>query len=459
MTAKVTQSLWAGEIPLFQFAIFYNMNMEINPGGSMSVNGRVHSNGNLWASGSGSGSPLTFGGSVDAAQMFYTNAGPWHSTNNGNVNFTDSVNNPVHGAGTIYLPVGTMTNNSPTNVVAILNQPPPELAPPNFTAAYSTNGQVYYQNAVDLIVSNAPNGTINGKGTNIVVYYQNPNFNPQLQVVPPDVTNVDLVAGTTNYTYSFVTNGSFYDYREAKTVQSVDINVGQLKVWMTHAGSVFNTENNSGTSAKANNANINSIYVVNSVPQTTSTLPAVRMVNGQQLPASGLTVATGDPLYVQGDYNVTQNGIRYSRALGDTTNTYPASLLGDAVTLLSNNWNDNWNSLTPLALRTPTNTVLNAATLEGIVPSLTDGGGTHYSGGVENFLRLLENWSGGNTVTYNGSIVVMFPSQHATNAWNSAIYAVPTRRWGFDLNFTSQQGLPPLTPKAKRLYRTTWTPN
>jgi hypothetical protein len=92
--------------------------------------------------------------------------------------------------------------------------------------------------------------------------------------------------------------------------------------------------------------------------------------------------------------------------------------------------------------------------MEGNVPS----DGFNYSGGVENFVRLLEDWKD-HTLAYNGSIVVMFPSQYATSPWQTNYYTVPTRAWGFDLNFTNQNGLPPLTPSAKALFRASWSAN
>ena len=108
-----------------------------------------------------------------------------------------------------------------------------------------------------------------------------------------------------------------------------------------------------------------------------------------------------------------------------------------------------YNAGTSLSSRTPANICLNAATLEGIVPS----DGNDYSGGVENFLRLLENWSG-YTVAYNGSVVVMFPSQYATHPWSyGSYYTAPSREWGFDVNFTKDGGLPPLTPQVKATIR------
>jgi hypothetical protein len=71
---------------------------------------------------------------------------------------------------------------------------------------------------------------------------------------------------------------------------------------------------------------------------------------------------------------------------------------------------------------------------------------------------LLEDWSG-NTLTYNGSIVVMFTSIYATNYWQTPknYYNVPTRAWGFDANFMQPGGSPPCAPEAKALIRGSWT--
>ena len=70
-----------------------------------------------------------------------------------------------------------------------------------------------------------------------------------------------------------------------------------------------------------------------------------------------------------------------------------------------------------------------------------------YSGGVENYLRTLENWSS-SSLWYNGSFVAMFPSEYATNYWQQTggFYLAPNRRFAYDTNFVRQTGLPPLTP-------------
>lgn len=519
VASTVAQTVWFGNIPLFQFAIFYNLDLEINPGAAMTVNGRVHSNYNIWATGSSSGSALNFSDSVDASGLVDNQPSPLDPQNSGRrsgfVNYADT-NSPVANADSLTLPIGGNTNNDPVNVKAILNLPPADLLAP-LPAAYAPTGQVYLFNEADLIISNSASG-INGDSStkDLTVFYQNPNRLTAVAAVAPDRQSVSTVSSNvyvaslayvtnmvpvttyttnivyytsgknkgkiksttvtpqtsyvpqvvlntvtnvttsyitvTNHYYSFVTNQTFYDYREGKTVQAVQVDVAKFNTWLDNnsatGGNQYQQLNTLGSTSKGHA--INSIYVYSSVGADNSNLPAIRLTSGAQLPAAGLTVATPLPIYVMGDYNVTTDGINFSKALGDTTHTAPAALLGDAITLLSANWKDSYNSGTALSSRTPANICLNAATLEGIVPS----DGSHYSGGVENFLRLLENWSSSTTVTYNGSIVVMFPSQFATTPWGkSGVYGVPTRKWGFDPNFTDQNRLPPLTPQVKATIR------
>ena len=108
-------------------------------------------------------------------------------------------------------------------------------------------------------------------------------------------------------------------------------------------------------------------------------------------------------------------------------------------------------------LRVAANTTVNAAFLSGIVPT-TPG---NYSGGVENFPRFLESWSG-KTLTYNGSMVVMYLCKYATGLWLGTgtaygIYNPPTRNWYFDLNFRNPAKTPPGTPQVRAIVRSGWT--
>jgi hypothetical protein len=106
--------------------------------------------------------------------------------------------------------------------------------------------------------------------------------------------------------------------------------------------------------------------------------------------------------------------------------------------------------------RVATATTLNAAILAGIVETVSGS----YSGGVENFPRFLEDWNNV-TLTYNGSMVVMYPSQIAKGLWQGTgssigIYNPPIRDWAFDLNFRDPAKIPPGTPSVRVLIRGAW---
>jgi hypothetical protein len=124
--------------------------------------------------------------------------------------------------------------------------------------------------------------------------------------------------------------------------------------------------------------------------------------------------------------------------------------MADAITVLSGSWNDGVTNRKPTA----SDTTINAAVLAGIVPSqssYSSTSGTGYSGGVENYLRLLETWGVAGDLWFNGSMVAMFPSEYATNGWvqTGNYYDAPTRHFAYDTNFVRLSGLPPLTPMVE----------
>jgi hypothetical protein len=159
------------------------------------------------------------------------------------------------------------------------------------------------------------------------------------------------------------------------------------------------------------------------------------LTNGGTLPAGGLTVATPNPLYVLGNYNTTD---------------LPASIMSDALDVLSGSWKDS-NSSQGIGSRVASSTTVNAAIYTGNVPT----SGSSYSGGLENLPRLLEDWSSA-TFTYKGSMVCMFASQYATGPVANASYGAPTRNWSFDVQFLNSSTLPPGTPSVQTFSRTAW---
>ncbi len=454
--------------PVFQFAAFYNLDLDFTFGSGITLNGNVHANGTLWMCPQG----LTLFNDIVEATGVVTN----HDNPNDQLNLSFYQGYLYYRGGSPLSDVAPLffspinANINPTNPEAILNLPPARAGAPN-PNAYAPSNQVYFFNQCDLIISNSIIGT-NGNsvmGTNLTVFYQDQYSTNALTLVAGDVsmvlTNGVTQAVYTNQYYSFVTNVTFYDFREGKTVQSVQIDVAGLGNWLSNSASNGGGQYNQ-TNLLDKGRGIDSVYVYNSIPLTGSQLPAVRVVNGQQLPSPcGLTIATPMPLYVLGNYNIqTNSGGSQSINTINTAWTWPAAFMADAITILSGNWNDT-NSLVRCNSNNPSssfgnrvvisNMTVNAACLAGIVPSTYT---THkqYSGGIENFLRLQEDWGAGAiSFWYNGSIAAMFPSRYATNYFIGTTdlsgypihyYTVPTRKWGFDTNFVNPAKLPPLTP-------------
>ena len=391
--ATVSQLVQLACIPIFQFGVYYNMDMDFSPGQPMIMNGKTFVNGNIWMYPQNT---MTFNGSV-VATLMVTNADNPNdqqaltSYTTPTYNFTDNGGKPLSKADSVSLPIGGPNSNA-TNVEAILNIPPAGLEVPNSAGYLTTNFNTYKYNQSILIISNSVSGT-NGNsvwGTNLSIFFDDAHTYTLTMVtndvqwtnaVPVTITNP--VNGTlktninwyTNKFYSFVTNVTFFDFREQDIVQAVQIDVNLFNIWLTNtlyrvSGSGTNLITNyvagaqwNNQSFNDNNQGIDSIYVYNSVSGAT-VLPAVRVINGYQMPYStnagvvtkGLTVATPFPLYVLGNYNIqTNSGGSQSINMTNTAWAYPAALMGDSITILSGNWSDT-NSLARSSYNPPEST-------------------------------------------------------------------------------------------------------
>ena len=196
---------------------------------------------------------------------------------------------------------------------------------------------------------------------------------------------------------------------------------------------------------------------------------AVKLVNGANLTAvgpcpsgvsCGLTVASENPIYVQGDYNANAAG---NTGFGDS-NEIAASVAGDAVTLLSVMWNDanSFNSTYNMTYRVGATTYYRTAVIAGKTLSFPNPSGTSQDfgtdGGVHNFLRYIEDW-GPATLNYEGSLVALYTSRQATGTFKccTTVYSPPGRGYNFDTNFLNPTLLPPRTPLFRTINTTGWT--
>lgn len=216
-------------------------------------------------------------------------------------------------------------------------------------------------------------------------------------------------------------------------------------------------------------------YLANNYEGRENPLPlfrrAVKLVNGNLItlptcPGSvpcGLSIATENPAYIQGDFNSNSAGGGFSDP------TIAASLTADAVTLLSNSWND----VNSFAF--PYNTANRAGNTTWYRLGINAGKGVSFpipnwdttaldasqdmgtDGGVHNFMRFLEDWNG--TLNYQGSLVSMFYNRQATGIFKccNTVYSPPTRGYSFDVNFLNPTLLPPRTPMFRDVNTTGFT--
>ena len=409
VVGSVYQDINLTRIPVFQYAIFYNVTLEFTPLPTMVIAGPVHCNTNIYMDPAGS---LTFQNDTTSSGTIVMGPNPVSPL--GALGGTTTFN-AAHDSGVsvMSLPIGT--NGSPASVQQLL------MLPPVGESAASSMGEQRYYNKADLVIIVSNNTVLAESGLATGFAYQIP---------------------SNELSFFFSTNTSFYNKREAKTVKVLQLDVGNLLLW-----------NATNVSIRPHLAlqDVRTVYIADQRTLASGNETGVRLIDGATLPPQGLTVATPSPLYIQGNYNVTALGLGTTNTIG----TQPASIAADAITILSGNWADTNGSKT-LSNRIARDTTVNAAFLTGIVATTS----TSDSGGVENFPRFLEDWSA-NTFTYNGSMVCMFYSSIATGLWKGIgstydIYNPPNRNWGLDQNFQYRDKLPPSTPCLTILVRSTW---
>jgi Tfp pilus assembly protein PilX len=214
-----------------------------------------------------------------------------------------------------------------------------------------------------------------------------------------------------------------------------------------------------------------------------SYLPVMPAASGCVLNAAnstacgGFTVASENPVYVQGNYNTNSNDPFWGTANNATPTQTPhsaASIVADSVMVLSNQWGD-FNSLVYPDVsgnRTPTADAYYRVAISGgkSIPfpepnwtNVAKDFGT--DGGMHNFLRYLENW-GNVTLHYDGSLVSMYYAEYNTGTYKDGpggdVYSPPTRNYYFDVLFLQPSNLPPATPEFQDIdnlsYHQNFTP-
>ena len=156
---------------------------------------------------------------------------------------------------------------------------------------------------------------------------------------------------------------------------------------------------------------------------------------------TGVTFASDQGIYVQGDFN--------------NVNIQPASVLADSFYPLSNacitvNIAINHRTGRDCDREADAKTKISATDTDfygGVLAGTDLTEGSQYNGGLENYPRFLENWSG-ITWLYRGSFVSIGQPVEVSGVWRTGpVYKPPIRDWNYDTDFNDSLNLPPLTPQ------------
>ncbi len=401
VTAKVRRVFEKKFDEPFTYAIFYHDDLELQPASTLTITGPIQTNANLYIGTSAFvAAPPTVtyptSGRVTYSTSYVNGASPSDPLHSSfSIPSTPSNEPPAMQAS--YLPYGWDPNltGSNTGYHALIERPTASPSPDPVASTRFYN-QADYRVLID----------INNNVT---------------------MTNKSGAAVTSGPDYNVITRAMTFDeaivdVREGGVVRITSVDVGSISKNCT-LGMIYFSDTSAGTSAT---------FVANGSVVSTPRR-GIRLKKCASIyPAAGLTFVAENPVYIQGDLNTgssppSNKGIYSSPTVSGYTKK-PVAVVGDSINLLSNGWSD----LTSTALRIASNTTVNAALVSGIVAS----DGTHYSGGAEHFIRLLENWNG-KSFTYYGSMVELWKSQQATGFWtgSSSVYTAPTDiNWFYDTN-------------------------
>jgi hypothetical protein len=432
------------EVPLFQAMYFFEGNFEIYRPATMIIGGLVHSNSDMYVQGwnnSGSGS-LTFQGKVSRAGNYTEGPPPFGTTWASNSN----PQAPIYPNG------GRASQLSQVARMEPLGQAPAQVLN---TSDSNTNNDSFRE------IIEPPN-TAQTDPPEIATrrLYNKAGMRVNINGSTITVTGANgltlSAAKQTEIANAISASTTIYDQREGANVDVRTLDIAALRTALSTGVTGFNDV----------------LYIHDTTPRVSGNMEpkTIRLKNGGILPDEGLTVVSENPIYIQGDYNTgstpatvsnvpSNNNGNPGNADSPTVTGYtrkPAAVIGDAVMLLSNNWNDSNSSLT-LSSRPATHTTYNTAIISGFMPSgyqPPSGSQYGYSGGANNFPRFLEQW-GGISCTYYGSMVQLFRSERFTGRWNTGnIYGAPSRCWNYDTLYNDNP--PPGAVSGTTWSRGTW---
>lgn len=433
-----------GMTPIFQFAIFYDKDLELLPGPNMTLSGRVHANQDIFV-GVGGSSTLTIN-----SDYFRAVGNIYRRRKDVTGSLTSGVVRIREKTSALFQPMFSQFN------LAGYGIPSTSGFDSDFTG-WDSNGDGDISDPTDW-VDFAVGALTLWKGTVQTAAHGMKRIEPpsigsikRFESVNPGQGDYQLVAGT----YQFVGAGNG-DHRKGRYHASADLIIRDGVAYNNAGGlialppgtlsEVSFYEGREKKAVKVTQIDMSLLNIAGfpangliyaSRSDTTTAAPnGIRLTNGSLL-AAPLTVVSEDPVYVHGDFN--------------TVNKKPAAVIADAVNLLSNSWDD---SKVKGTLPVATETTYNMALITGGPETTPD---VDYSGGFENLPRFHEDWK---NVDANilGSFVKTYGSDFAQGKWvyGSDRYTAPDRNWDYDVSFNNAANLPPFTPNVAQVKNEGW---
>ncbi|HUU29181.1 MAG TPA: PilX N-terminal domain-containing pilus assembly protein [archaeon] len=408
------------QIPIFQFGVFYDDSLQIHNGASMDFIGRVHTNSSIFLGpGTTSSSvsskfhrPITVAGDLylkkipsgDINDQVFIDDPSGNSINLGMNPGQSSATYPGGDESWVAYTDGLFQGRLRTRAhnITPLGMPIPKTIDP-----------------IEIIKRR-------NAGDEVALRLERLDWKADLRIYAnAGLSSISIMDSTgnpkvlTNGNPSAVTSAiqpqynAFYDDREKDSVDLLIVYVNRLTA-----------------------ADIGNGIVYISIVEESDRHKGIMLDSASTLPGP-VSFVSDNAIYIRGNYNT---GPPWR----------PSAVMADAVNLLSNAWKNAENpknhSPSPRAASTTTYYV---AILGGDTPNLPD-----YNGGLENFPRFLENWSGINC-NIVGSFINLWLSENADGDWSygGPIYTAPGRNWSFDVRFLDFNQLPPGTPSVGSVLR------
>lgn len=457
------------KVPLFQFMIFFEEDLEVFNGAVMTMDGPVHTNGDMYI-GTQSGGTTNYTGQVTIAGEFYRGLKSVSSCSgyDGTAKVSDTPDRAAPNY--ISLPACSssrfeITDVSTWNDNIDLDIEPVTVPAPEDMDAFS-DGEYWKRADLRLVLrldasgnvltTNSPTGVevVNSDGTTNLVETNNLHNTISCPGLIGEGANSYVVG---NRNAGDGAGERLRLYREYQLYPAINNYQQTLEVDLQGLLNCLHTFPSimSGKGLDDDTEDGLVFYFAVDGPDASATQNnySVRLRNGDTIQSSivgapsveGLTVVSDQGLVVWGDYN--SNAAKW----------VPAALMADTTWLLSNDWVDIDSEEPDRYYRDGNETTVYAAVLSGIRrtgdingEAGQDKGADSNGGGAINVFRFNEYFREGSVIPdfhYKGSMVSLGAPRKSQSTWGPfTYYSAPNRDWSFEDRFNDPENLPPMTP-------------